>query len=30
VSDAVAMTGAEVRIGGRRIAGPLDLVIGAV
>jgi iron complex transport system ATP-binding protein len=29
VSDAVAMTGAEVRIGGRRIAGPLDLVIGA-
>jgi iron complex transport system ATP-binding protein len=29
VSDAVAMAGAEVRIGGRRIAGPLDLVIGA-
>jgi iron complex transport system ATP-binding protein len=29
VSDAVAMAGAEVRIGGRRIAGPIDLVIGA-
>jgi iron complex transport system ATP-binding protein len=29
VSDAVVMTGAEVRIGGRRIAGPLDLEIGA-
>ena len=29
MSDAVAMAGAEVRIGGRRIAGPLDLVIGA-
>ncbi len=26
--DAVAMAGAEVRIGGRRIAGPIDLVIG--
>ncbi len=29
MSDAVVMTGAEVRIGGRRIVGPLDLVIGA-
>jgi iron complex transport system ATP-binding protein len=29
MSDAVVMTGAEVRIGGRTIAGPLDLVIGA-
>jgi iron complex transport system ATP-binding protein len=29
MSDAVVMAGAEVRIGGRRIAGPLDLVIGA-
>lgn len=29
MSDAVAMAAAEVRIGGRRIAGPLDLVIGA-
>jgi iron complex transport system ATP-binding protein len=29
VTDAVAMAGAEVRMGGRRIAGPLDLVIGA-
>jgi iron complex transport system ATP-binding protein len=29
VSDAVVMAGAEVRIGGRRIVGPLDLVIGA-
>lgn len=29
MSDAVAMAGAEVRVGGRRIAGPLDLVIGA-
>jgi len=29
VSDAVAMAGAEVLIGGWRTAGPLDLVIGA-
>ena len=29
MSDAVAMTGAEVWIGGRRILGRLDLVIGA-
>ncbi len=29
MSDAVAMAGAEVRIGGRRILGPFDLVIGA-
>lgn len=29
MNDAVAMAAAEVRIGGRRIAGPLDLVIGA-
>jgi iron complex transport system ATP-binding protein len=29
MSDAVVMADAEVRIGGRRIAGPLDLVIGA-
>jgi iron complex transport system ATP-binding protein len=29
VTDAVSMAGAEVRIGGRRIVGPLDLVIGA-
>lgn len=29
MSDAVAMAAAEVRIGGRRILGPCDLVIGA-